>query len=71
MKYPDLPDIMAAGLGLTEALAWWSHMMNTPGRSPDFWWQELRILSAKATAESLQESSGCRQDLLRSSRRLQ
>jgi hypothetical protein len=41
-RLPDLPDIMAAGLGLSDALAWWSAMMNTPGRPCSEWWAELR-----------------------------
>jgi hypothetical protein len=34
-KFPDLPEIMAAGFGLTEALAVWSRMVNTPGLTPE------------------------------------
>ena len=41
-RLPDLPDIMAAGYGLTDALAWWSRMMNTPGHSASYWWQVLK-----------------------------
>jgi hypothetical protein len=39
---PDLPDIQAAGMGLTEALAWWSNMKNKPGHPAAYWWQRLR-----------------------------
>jgi hypothetical protein len=40
-KLPDLPDIMAAGYGLSEALAWWSAMMNARDRTPQLWWDKL------------------------------
>jgi hypothetical protein len=45
---PDLPDIQAAGMGLTEALAWWSRMKNTPGHPAAYWWQKLREFEAPA-----------------------
>jgi hypothetical protein len=31
VELPDLPEIMEAGFGLTEALAIWSKFQNTPG----------------------------------------
>jgi hypothetical protein len=31
---PDLPEIMVAGVSLTEALALWSQMQNCPGLTP-------------------------------------
>jgi hypothetical protein len=40
---PDLPDMMAVGMGLTEALAFWSRMMNSPERDNTDWWQESGI----------------------------
>jgi hypothetical protein len=41
-RLPDVPDIIAAGFELTDALKWWSVMMNTPGHPPIFWWELLR-----------------------------
>ncbi len=38
---PDLPDMMKAGMGLTEALAFWNKMMNAPGNSSENWWELL------------------------------
>lgn len=52
-KLPDLPDIMDAGLGLTEALAWWSFMMNQRDRTPLRWWCEL-----ECTAETIALEQG-------------
>jgi hypothetical protein len=42
MKKPDLPDIMDAGFGLTEALAWWNEMMRDPQRPTAYWWEKLK-----------------------------
>jgi hypothetical protein len=39
MRLPDLPDMMAAGMSLTQALAFWNYMKNTSERSPEEWWQ--------------------------------
>jgi hypothetical protein len=41
MKLPDLPDMVNAGMGLTEALAFWNYMMNTPGHPAEYWWARL------------------------------
>jgi hypothetical protein len=41
MPLPDLPDMMKAGMGLTEALAFWNKMMNTHKHTPEFWWDLL------------------------------
>jgi hypothetical protein len=41
-KLPDLPDMMGAGMGLTEALAFWNLMMNSPDRDIADWWQKMR-----------------------------
>ena len=42
-RLPDLPDMMEAGMSLTEALAFWSRMMNSSTRNPEFWWMELKV----------------------------
>ena len=42
VRLPDLQDMMAAGLGLTAALAFWNRMMNAPDRTTTDWWAELR-----------------------------
>jgi hypothetical protein len=39
---PDLPDMMAAGMGLTEALAFWSRMMNSHEHDSADWWHKMR-----------------------------
>jgi len=41
---PDLPDMIDCGLGLTEALAFWSRMMNQPQVPAREWWEKLRSL---------------------------
>jgi hypothetical protein len=41
-RLPDLPDMQAAGMGLTEALAFWGKMVNTPGHPPSYWWDAVR-----------------------------
>lgn len=41
-EYPDLPEIMDYGIGLTQALAFWSEMMNTSSLSPSDWRVELQ-----------------------------
>jgi hypothetical protein len=41
-KLPDLSDIMASGMGLTEALAFWNEMMNSPDRNLDYWWGQIQ-----------------------------
>lgn len=45
-KLPDLPDMMAAGMGLTEALAFWNLMMNSPYRGSTDWWHKMRERAA-------------------------
>ena len=45
--YPDLPEIMAAGFGLTEALALWSQFQNSPGKTAD----DARFYLREARAE--------------------
>lgn len=54
--YPDLPEIMSYGVGLTAALAIWSDIMNTPGMTPDEARAELentfKASSASARAPS-------------------
>ena len=42
-KLPDLPDMREAGIGLTEALAFWSRMTNDPSRTPAYWWNALGL----------------------------
>ena len=37
-ELPDLPDMQRASLGITEALAYWSEMMNSPDS-----WSEMRL----------------------------
>lgn len=34
-RLPDLPEIMSYGLGLSEALAFWSWAQNAPAMTPD------------------------------------
>lgn len=38
---PDLDDIMGEGMGLTDALAFWSELANTPADQRADWRQEL------------------------------
>jgi hypothetical protein len=45
-RLPDLPDRMAAGMGLMEALAFGSRMVNTPGHPPTFWWDAVKAYRA-------------------------
>lgn len=40
---PDLDDIMGEGVGLTDALAFWSHYMATPPAQRGDWRDELRL----------------------------
>jgi len=40
-RKPDLPDMMARGMGLTEALAFWNEMMNSPQKPTSYWWKLL------------------------------
>ena len=40
-KIPDLPDLQRAGMGITEALAYWNAMMNAPDRDATDWWADL------------------------------
>lgn len=42
VKKPNLPDIMDAGFGLTDALAWWAAMMREPQRPAAYWWKKLK-----------------------------
>jgi hypothetical protein len=53
---PDLPDMMAAGMGLTEALAFWNLMMNSPYRDSADWWHNMRergaLISDRAQASA-------------------
>lgn len=51
-ELPRLDDIMAAGFGLTDALAWSNEMMNTPGHAPAFWWEQLRFAARRRSASS-------------------
>ena len=39
---PDLPEIMSYGKTLTEALTFWSEMMNSRNLNRDFWINRLR-----------------------------
>jgi len=48
---PDLNEMLAAGIGITEALAFWNEMMNSSSQEPGFWWAEMRRRSA--TSRSL------------------
>ena len=41
-RLPDLPDMAAEGIGITDGLAFWSEMMNSPDRSPQYWWDEMK-----------------------------
>lgn len=54
MNLPDLPDMMAAGMGLTQALAFWSRMMNSPAREQTDWWAEIRREVSPASVSRLQ-----------------
>lgn len=40
---PDLPDMMAAGMCLTEALAFWHVMTSAPAQPPQYWWDVLLV----------------------------
>jgi hypothetical protein len=42
-RLPDLPDMLAMGMGLTDALAFWSEMMNSPKKPANHWWEQIRI----------------------------
>lgn len=46
-ELPDLPDMQRAGLGITEALAYWSDMMNSPDRDLTDWWADLARIATK------------------------
>lgn len=56
--YPDLTDIMAAGYGLTDALAWWNKMMNAPGHDAEFWWLQLDRHYEQFSQECLKAPDG-------------
>ena len=49
-KLPDLPDMTAAGMGLTEALAFWNKMMNAPEYPTHHWWNILEERRKALTA---------------------
>lgn len=56
-RLPDLPDMIAVGIGLSEALAFWNRMMNSPQREKTDWWAEMRrqaIPSSSASGMRLQ-----------------
>jgi hypothetical protein len=50
-ELPRLRDIMRAGFGLTDALAWWSMMMNTPGHDAAYWWKRLSQAGRPASSQ--------------------
>ena len=52
-RLPDLPDMMAMGMGLTEALAFWNEMMNSPQKPTSFWWDQIRVRTSVTTAPAL------------------
>jgi len=41
---------MKAGMGLTEALAYWNAMMQQPDVPPQHWWDDLAV-KRRATAQ--------------------
>jgi hypothetical protein len=43
---PNLSEMLAAGIGITDALAFWNEMMNSPPQEPGFWWAEMKRRSA-------------------------
>jgi len=42
-RLPDLPDMLAMGMGITQALAFWNEMMNSPLKPISYWWDQIRI----------------------------
>lgn len=52
-RLPDLPDMMALGMGLTEALAFWSEMKNSPQRPVSYWWDQIRVRTSEARGQAL------------------
>jgi hypothetical protein len=54
-RKPDLRDMEAAGMGLTESLAFWNEMMNSPDRPID-WWDEMhaRVRARRSASGTLQ-----------------
>ena len=40
--YPDLPEMVEAGMTLTEALALWGRMMRDPDRTSERYWAIVR-----------------------------
>lgn len=45
-KRPDLPEIMAFGLGVSEALRFWNQMMNAPEVPISAFWTSLERIKA-------------------------
>jgi hypothetical protein len=52
-RLPDLPDMMAMGMGLTEALAFWNEMMNSRQKSVSYWWDQIRVRTSATAAPVL------------------
>lgn len=53
INIPDLPDMLEAGMGLTQALAFWSRMMNAPDRGERDWWREMRAEANRTSSRTL------------------
>ncbi len=49
MPLPSIDDMLAAGLSLPEAFAFWAEMMSRPDSPPSHWWGELRTISSQSS----------------------
>jgi hypothetical protein len=52
-KRPDLPDMLAMGMGLTEALALWNEMMNSPRMPISYWWDQIKVRTSAISGPAL------------------
>jgi hypothetical protein len=58
-RLPDLPDLMAAGMGLSEALEAWRIMMNSGDIAPERWWRELEEYRLNSRRKGAQTEPDC------------
>jgi len=42
IRYPDVDDMLKAGMPLHAAFAMWSRMMSEQDRPPSFWWERIK-----------------------------
>jgi hypothetical protein len=50
---PELPNMLAMGMGITEALAFWNEMMNSPQMPASYWWDQIRVRTSTLGGPSL------------------